>query len=128
MSNHSIRKISRKTGLKSGRSLVQFTNSARVAAATLALLMVATGCQTPTPAFKEFNEQNAVKSDEIVLREGDAVRISFPGAPNLNMTQQIRRDGRISLPLVGEFKATGMTPSQMEKELIKLYEPQLQTK
>ena len=56
------------------------------------------------------------------------MRITFPGSPNLNGVQQIRRDGKISLPLVGEFKAAGMTPSNMEKELVKLYEPQLVNK
>jgi protein involved in polysaccharide export with SLBB domain len=48
------------------------------------------------------------------------VRIAFPGSGNLNTIQQIRRDGRISLPLVGDFKAAGMTPSNLEKELVKL--------
>jgi protein involved in polysaccharide export with SLBB domain len=33
----------------------------------------------------------------------------------------------ITLQLIGEFKAAGLTPSQLEKELIKLYGPQLQT-
>jgi polysaccharide export outer membrane protein len=88
---------------------------------------VAAGCETPTQ-FTDLNIQNAVKSDAIVLREGDSVRLSFPGAPNLNSTQQIRRDGRIPLPLGGEFKAAGLTASEMEKELLKLYGPQLQTK
>jgi polysaccharide export outer membrane protein len=56
------------------------------------------------------------------------VRISFPGAATLNTVQQIRRDGNITLPLVGEFKAAGLAPSQAEKELVKLYEPHLQVK
>jgi polysaccharide export outer membrane protein len=66
--------------------------------------------------------------ESIVLREGDAVRIKFPGAPNLNTVQPIRRDGKVALPLVGEFQAAGLTCAQMEKELLKLYGPQLQTK
>lgn len=71
---------------------------------------------------------NTVKPESFVLREGDVVRISFPGAPNLDTLQPIRRDGKISLKLLGEFQAAGLTPSAMEKELIKLYGPQLQTK
>jgi polysaccharide export outer membrane protein len=96
--------------------------------AALLLLLVATGCQTPPDLFMDLPRQNALQSDVIVLHEGDTVRVSLPGAPNLNSVQQIRRDGRISLPLVGEFKAAGLTPPEMEKELIKLYSPQLQTK
>ena len=94
------------------------------------LLLVATGCQTPPPAqqFGGVPPKNAPKADALLLREGDSVRVTFPGAPNLNSVQQIRRDGEISLPLIGEFKAAGLTPSGMEAELVKLYSPQLQTK
>ena len=42
--------------------------------------------------------------------------------------QQIRRDGNITLPLIGEFKAAGLAPSQAEKELLRLYNPHLQVK
>ena len=74
------------------------------------------------------NQQRGVTSEPLVLREGDTVRISFPGSPNLNTVQQIRRDGKVSLALVGEYLAVGLTPVQMEKELVKLYESQLVTK
>lgn len=80
--------------------------------------------QTATPSPQATNPP----PESIILREGDTVRITFPGSGNLNTIQQIRRDGKISLPLVGEFKAAGMTPSNLEKELVKLYEPQLVTK
>jgi polysaccharide export outer membrane protein len=59
------------------------------------------------------------------LREGDVIRISFPGAPNLDTTEQVRRDGKITLKLGGEVTALGKTPSELEKELLKLYESQL---
>jgi len=72
--------------------------------------------------------QEAAKSEEIVLREGDTVRVTFPGSPELTKVQQIRRDGIVTLPLIGEFKAAGLTPTEMQKQLITLYEPQLQTK
>jgi len=68
------------------------------------------------------------RPDFVTLREGDTLRITFPGSPNLNTSQQIRRDGKISLPMIGEVKAAGLTPSDLEKELVKLYAPQLVTK
>jgi polysaccharide biosynthesis/export protein len=80
------------------------------------------GSQAPSP------QATTPLPESLLLREGDTVRITFPGSGNLNTIQQIRRDGKISLPLVGEFKASGMTPSNLEKELVKLYEPQLVTK
>jgi len=103
------------------------------------VLLATGGCQTQQPAFADANSTEAAKSSEtkpsetpkpdvIVLHEGDTLRISFPGAPTLNTVQQIRRDGRVTLSLIGEFKAAGLTPPDMEKELITLYGPQLQTK
>ena len=97
-------------------------------------LLALTGCQSQAPAHFGAIPQGAkgapeaAKPEVIVLREGDSVRITFPGAPNLNVVQQIRRDGRITLPLKGEFQAIGLTPADMEKELLKLYGPELQTK
>jgi polysaccharide export outer membrane protein len=110
--------------------------------AWLALTGLLTGCQTapqtsgaptfsPVPSKDQNNpdEKGApTKPDELVLHEGDTVRITFPGAPTLNAVQQIRRDGQITLPLIGEFHAAGLTPPQMEKELLTQFGPQLQSK
>src|SRR6185436_19575014 len=97
-----------------------------------ALLVGLTACQTPqfvdVRELDPANPAQARKPGSIVLHEGDVVKISFPGAPNLNTTQPIRRDGRITLQLIGEFQAAGMTPTDLEKELLKSYGPQLQTK
>jgi polysaccharide export outer membrane protein len=62
------------------------------------------------------------------LQEGDAIHISFPGAPNLNSLQTIRRDGKITLDLVGEVNAAGLTPRGLEEELIKKFGDQLVVK
>ncbi len=65
-------------------------------------------------------------ADEQILREGDVIRISFPGAPNMEIvTQEIRNDGRVTLPIIGEVVASNRTPIQFEKELSKLYAPEL---
>jgi polysaccharide biosynthesis/export protein len=104
------------------------------AALLLLLLLGISGCHSPQAVGNLSSAEmptpgaEAGKSEVIVLHEGDSVRISFPGAPNLNSVQQIRRDGRITLALIGEFQAAGLTPPAMEKELLKLYGPQLQTK
>jgi polysaccharide biosynthesis/export protein len=92
----------------------------------LVLLAVLVGCQTPD--YADIPLPKEIKSDMLVLHEGDSVKVAFPGAPSLNTTQIIRRDGRISLPFIGEYKAAGMTTDLMEKELIALYGPQLQNK
>ena len=63
-----------------------------------------------------------------VLREGDVLKISFPGSPNLNNVQQVRTDGKITLPLVGEVQAAGMSPGDLQQKLMDLYAPQLASK
>jgi polysaccharide biosynthesis/export protein len=68
-------------------------------------------------------------NESLTLREGDVVKISFPGSPTLDTTQEIRRDGKINLPLgVGDVDAAGMTPAALEKKLEDLYAPQLSSK
>jgi len=118
--------------------------TARFAGATAiaaGVLIGLSGCQTKpqsanfgdpfalvAPAGTVTNRPAGPASEPLVLREGDVVRISFPGSPSLNTVQQIRRDGKVSLALVGEFHAAGLTLAQLEKELVKLYAPQLVTK
>ena len=85
-----------------------------------------TGCKTAQ--YATMPETEAARTNQMVLQEGDSLRISFPGAPNLNTDVRIRLDGIISLPVVGEVKAAGRTPAELEQELLKLYGPQLQTK
>jgi len=90
------------------------------------------GCQTqfsPTAALKEqaaMAGESAAKTNELMnLREGDVLKISFPGSPTLDTTQTIRRDGKITMQLVGDVDAAGMTPVALEKKLVDLYRPQL---
>ena len=107
--------------------------------AMLPLALVAagifTGCQTqipPTAALKEqaaMAGETAAKTNELMnLREGDVLKISFPGSPTLDTTQTIRRDGKITMQLVGDVDAAGMTPVALEKKLVDLYAPQLTSK
>src|SRR6266404_2356427 len=125
MSNNAMAKMDRSIDRKC-ELLGRIANLVWAKAIVLAMLFGVTGCETPN--FAEPPAQATAKPESIVLHEGDVVRISFPGAPNLNAAQPIRRDGRIALQLIGEIQAAGMTPSALEKELVKLYGPQLQTK
>jgi len=98
-----------------------------------AMLLLATfafaGCQTDQ--FNDTSKQSVsaqTHTEKIVLREGDVLKISFPSSANLDTTQQIRRDGKISLPLVGEVDAAGMSPDELQDNLVKLYAPQISSK
>ena len=62
------------------------------------------------------------------MREGDVLKITFPGSPNLDTTQPIRRDGKLNLPLIGEIDAKGMTPAAFQDKLVQAYASQLSSK
>lgn len=115
----------------------------------LALLAVA-GCQTQQGSYEKLPPQttqqlpvqvsqqlaaaqavaapNTNQNDAVVLREGDVVKIAFPGSPTLDTTQAIMRDGKISLYLAGEVKAAGMTLAELQKVLLERYSPNLERK
>lgn len=60
------------------------------------------------------------------LMPGDEIEISFFGAPDLNTTQAIRRDGKISLRLVGDVVAAGKTVENLQADLREKLASQLQ--
>ena len=90
-------------------------------------LVLWTGCET-TPPLAPLPPEVQRPYSSVELREGDVVRITFPGAPSLNTTQQVRRDGKITLDQAGELDVAGKTPAQVESEILKLYENRLVTK
>ena len=107
-------------------SLAQWPFAFSIVAA--ACLMLLGGCDTAKPQFNPYSVLPPKDSKDATLREADVLKISFPGAPNLDTVQAIRRDGKITLPEVGEVVAVGKTPTELEKELVKLYADQLVSK
>ena len=106
-----------KSLLERGRGFVKtsFKFTGFHAFGLVALLGLA-GCQTP--AYQPVNDP---KTRPSLLREGDVLTISFPGAPTLNTVQHVGRDGKITLSQVGDVVAAGKTANELEKELIQRY-------
>ncbi len=109
------------------------TPAVKLAGLLLAAATAFTGCDTmpagnssATPALKAAVEQ--AHSEMIILREGDVLKITFPGSANLDTAQPIRRDGKLNLPLVGEVEAAGLTPDDLQKKLVTLYASQISSK
>ncbi|MDY6970919.1 MAG: polysaccharide biosynthesis/export family protein [Thermodesulfobacteriota bacterium] len=67
--------------------------------------------QIPAPDF----------SVPYTLGAGDEIEIKFYFHPELNEKTTIRPDGRISLVLVDEVKASGLTPEKLDIKLTRLY-------
>jgi polysaccharide export outer membrane protein len=58
---------------------------------------------------------------EYQVRPGDKLDVKFFFAPELNDTQSVRTDGRMSLQLVGEIAAAGKTPSELSAIVTNAY-------
>jgi protein involved in polysaccharide export with SLBB domain len=88
------------------------------------LMLGSIGCQSPSA-----NSELAVAPPPaMVLLPGDEVEISVFGVPDLNTSQRIRPDGKISAKLFGDIMAAGKSPAELQTELVKLYESQIQVK
>lgn len=115
--------------MNSGSSRSSLVSLSRLVCGAFAMVcaLAFSGCEStavvgnnPLPAASD-----ARQTQSLVVREGDTLKINFPGAPNLDTIQQVRRDGRITLALIGEFTPVGMTPTVVEQELAKLYASQI---
>lgn len=94
----------------------------------LTISLAFSGCGTTKMEGDEKQPQSGpVQPEPIVLREGDVIRVDFPGAPSLNVREQINRDGKITM-MSGQVTAAGKTLEQLQKEILDLYSPQLVTK
>lgn len=103
-------------------------------ASALASIAVAalTGCAATPPDVVAGQavavadpEPAAAEPIEYVIVPGDELEIRFFYNPELNETVTVRPDGRISLLLVDEVDAAGLTPQQLDDVLTDLYNIEL---
>ncbi len=62
---------------------------------------------------------------QYLLEIQDSVKIEFFNQPELSRTVSLRSDGKITLPLVGDIHAAGLSTLQLENEVIKRYKKYL---
>jgi polysaccharide export outer membrane protein len=78
-------------------------------------------CQSPLPPLPNPpGPKTAVR-----LSPGDVLKLSFAEDTDLDQTQRIRRDGKISLPYLGEVTAGGKRVIDLQHELTRRYEGHL---
>jgi polysaccharide export outer membrane protein len=79
------------------------------------------GCQTQLPPLPNPpGPHTAVR-----LSPGDEIKVTFAEESDLDQTQKIRRDGKVSLPLIGEVTAAGKRVIDFQHELTRRYEDHL---
>ena len=91
------------------------------------LFILSAGCQTKKPTNLLTPEEMSKEPDSRrVLNTGDALEFKFFAAEHLNEAQIIRRDGYVTLPLVGDVYCLGKTTRELQAELREKYRPELQ--
>src|SRR5215208_5532474 len=80
------------------------------------------GCQSPLPPLPNPpGPHTAVR-----LSPGDVIKLSFAEEGDLDQTQKIRRDGKVSLPFLGEVTAAGKRVIDFQHEIVRRYEDDLE--
>jgi len=97
------------------------------AALGLVLCLIASGCGTPDlPQIT--SSPNDTNTNSLSLHEGDALQIRFPGATEMDTTQTIRADGKITIANAGDVKISGLTPDGAAQAILAAVGDQLKVK
>jgi polysaccharide biosynthesis/export protein len=87
----------------------------------VAAVLACVGCQTSLPPLPNPpGPKTAVR-----LSPGDTIKVTFAEESDLDQTEKIRRDGKLSLPLIGEVTAAGKRVMDLQREIISQYEGKL---
>src|SRR5438445_1999990 len=79
------------------------------------------GCQSPLPPRPNPpGPKTAVR-----LSPGDVIKVAYADESVPDQTQKIRRDGKVSLPFIGEVTAAGKRLMDFQHELVDRYEGQI---
>ncbi len=82
------------------------------------------GCQSYAPAVTP-EQMFSEPMNEQVLAAGDVIDIKFLYNSELNDTQRVRPDGKITMQLLGDVTVQGKTPEALQDELNRLYAKEL---
>lgn len=93
--------------------------------AAAAFAMAVAACASVDPGMGIPAEAHVPRASG-TLQPGDVIRVSYPGAPELNLTQRIQPDGRVSLPTIGGVHASGKSVAALQSQLNSMYRPHLQ--
>jgi protein involved in polysaccharide export with SLBB domain len=68
-----------------------------------------------------YNRLYEESSAGYLLEVQDAIKIEFFSQPEMNRSVTVRSDGKLSLPLVGDIPAAGLSTTQLKQELAEVY-------
>ena len=90
------------------------------------LLLVVAACESAVPsAPSPVSGERVVQQQAIsayTLGNGDQLRITVFGQPDLSGQFEVDGTGSISMPLIGQVQALGLTTPELEKHIVSLLE------
>ena len=92
---------------------------------SISLLFTSCSAAVRTPGAMNSQTGQAAPNQDYQIQIGDTLDIKFFYHPELNESVIVRPDGRISLQLVHEVQASGLTPETLRENLRGKYEPQI---
>lgn len=85
--------------------------------ATLAsALVLAAGCGSTLPNY-DYSKEPDPRTRELTLGVGDSISVNVWESKDFNTDATIRPDGTITMPLIGDIKAVGETPSTLKAKI-----------
>lgn len=77
--------------------------------------------QSQPAASKATAAKPADDKDKYVIGDDDVLAINVWKEPDISRSVPVRPDGKISLPLIGDVQAAGLTPLQLQADLEKKF-------
>ena len=96
------------------RAVIEYPQIRRMLAALVVVL--AAGCGAAIPNY-DYAKEPDPRNKELVLGVGDVIGINVWENNNLSVEATIRPDGTITMPLVGDLKAAGETPTSLKNRI-----------
>jgi polysaccharide export outer membrane protein len=97
------------------RAVIPAVRIGRAFAAAVVILFAAS-CGSSVPHY-DYAKEPDPRAKELVLGVGDVVAINVWENNNLSTEATIRPDGTITMPLVGDIKAAGETPTSLKTRI-----------
>ena len=97
------------------RPVVLYTQAVLRLSIFLALALGLTGC-AGIQAF-DYEREPDPRREEFVIGVGDVIRINVWRMAELSVDAKVRPDGTVTVPLIGDMKAAGRTPTVLRAEI-----------
>jgi len=98
----------------------------RLAVSLLVNAVILGGCASTGPERRDPGISQPIPYrwctvEQYVIQAGDHLRVRVFDYPELTQSQEVRSDGKISILLVGDVQAAGLTPAELDASLTEAY-------